>query len=507
MSPSGPTRRSADGPWNGDNPPILANFSGEPKYDLQMIVSLTKVRPMILWGWEQQLGVPPAPRPEDEGSLGTRRYSERDLIALLWLREQIIKGRAPSDAAAMLHAAQERGAAPPSSSFSRGGATPQGAPPERQPLATRPLTRPLWGEAWSERPENLSRPLGRNSMPVTREGGVQSGAILPEFGPNSSFPPQTGVFTPTQQANDLPSAADHAPASGSPWGGGEASPLGQANPRPLVTASTPASGGFSLPDLSRAAGTGSVSGGVGPGPFPEAGAEYRGLLAQLIRALIGFNTLAADRVVESALATRTIETVCMGLLQPALARLGEMRARHEVNSPEERFAQHYVRGVLFSIFRAAQERPDGPLVLVGCGPREQSEVGALMLAVFWRLAGKRVVYLGPDVEGSGLVEKVRKERAREQLPRLISLSVTTSQRIRTLGRLAKEFARLEAPRPIFAYWGPVFEKNPELTKRVTGVYLGADPWQATWHLTQLLGQRQRVPTGQLTRYPQHSLGG
>src|SRR5215813_5805151 len=107
MTSSGPTRRSTNDPWNGDEPPILAAYSSEPKYDLQMIVSLTKVRPMILWGWEQQLGVPSAPRLEDEGGLGTRRYSERDLIALLWLREQIVKGRAPSDAAAMLHAAQK----------------------------------------------------------------------------------------------------------------------------------------------------------------------------------------------------------------------------------------------------------------------------------------------------------------------------------------------------------------------------------------------------------------
>src|SRR5215813_277572 len=147
MTSSGPTRRSTNDPWNGDEPPILAAYSGEPKYDLQMIVSLTKVRPMILWGWEQQLGVPPAPHSEDEGSLGTRRYSERDLIALLWLREQIIKGRAPSDAAAMLHAAQERDVVTSSSPFPAPGTT-QAAPPKRRSPATRPLTRPLWGEAW-----------------------------------------------------------------------------------------------------------------------------------------------------------------------------------------------------------------------------------------------------------------------------------------------------------------------------------------------------------------------
>jgi len=500
MSSSGPVRRSTNDSWNGDAPPMLAAYSGEPKYDLQMIVSLTKVRPMILWGWEQQLGVPSAPRSEDEGGLGTRRYSERDLIALLWLREQIVKGRAPSDAAAMLHAAQEASIATSPTPFPPPRAAPPTSPfPERRPLETRPLTRPLWGEAWSERPENLSRPLSQTGVPLPQEGGPQSGAILPEFGPRSSFPPQTGVFVPTP-ADDLSSSPRSAPTSGVGWG--EASLLGPANPQSPANPPVPGRGGRSLPDLTRVAGARPVSGGVGPGPFPEAGAELRGLLAQLIRALIGFNTLSADRLLESALATRTIETVCMGLLHPALARLGEMGARHEVSSPEERFAQHYVRGFLFSVFRAVRERPDAPMVLVGCGPRELSEVGALMLAVFGRLAGMRVVYLGPDVAGAGLVEKVR-----EQHPRLVSLSIMASQRVRTLGRLAKEFARLEAPRPIFAYWGSVFDKNPELTKKVTGVYLGADPWQATWHLTQLLGQGQRATPGPLPHATRPSLGG
>jgi len=86
--PQGPMSRSTGGPtgWNSDTPPDFDQYSDEPKYDFQTIVSQVNVRPMILWGWEQQLGVPSGPRAWDEAGMAGRRYSERDLVALLWLR-------------------------------------------------------------------------------------------------------------------------------------------------------------------------------------------------------------------------------------------------------------------------------------------------------------------------------------------------------------------------------------------------------------------------------------
>src|SRR2546430_10079432 len=88
-------------------PPNLAAYSPEPKYDLATIVQLVGVRPMILWGWEQQLGIPaPARIPSEEPNGATRRYSERDLVASIWLRDQILHGTAPNEAAAKLLGAQ-----------------------------------------------------------------------------------------------------------------------------------------------------------------------------------------------------------------------------------------------------------------------------------------------------------------------------------------------------------------------------------------------------------------
>ncbi|HZC76838.1 MAG TPA: hypothetical protein VE258_03775, partial [Ktedonobacterales bacterium] len=93
-----------------------------------------------------------------------------------------------------------------------------------------------------------------------------------------------------------------------------------------------------------------------------------------------------------------------------------------------------------------------------------------------------VVFLGQDVDASGLVHEVRLKR-----PALVALAVTTSQRIRSLNRLGKEIMRLPSPRPVFAFSGPIFARNPDLQRKINGVYLGDDPSTATWHVTNLLG--------------------
>src|SRR5690348_841818 len=92
MNHSGPLGIGSGGLGKTDRPPNLAQFSNDPIYDLVTIVQLVGVRPRILWSWEQQLGIPAPARLTDEASGNVRRYSERDLIASLWLREQILNG-------------------------------------------------------------------------------------------------------------------------------------------------------------------------------------------------------------------------------------------------------------------------------------------------------------------------------------------------------------------------------------------------------------------------------
>ncbi len=402
--------------------PNLGSYSAAPKYDLPTMVQLVGVRSIVLVGWEQQFGIPAAHRPDGNQP---RRYSERDLIAVLWLRDQILNGASPSEAATRLLEMQDPDTFPHRPGITR----PLGA------RDTRPLT-PADIEFVAERmraPTNGagSRALGSSTawpVPHTTAGHVNAGPLT-----NSRR--MTGAAGPTR------------------------------------------TGGWEPVEVNRGHLTRPVSGTLG-----AARRDPRALVPELVRAFVSLDTTAAHHVTQEALGGRNIETVTVNLLQPALQRIGEMWARHEATTPEERFAENYVRAMLFSFFHGTYEQPNGALVMVCCGPRERNEIDALTLAVAWRRAGVRVIYLGQDVEPSSLVEEVRRRH-----PALVAVSITASQRVRTLARLAKAVDQLGAAAPHFGFYGPTFVRNPELRKRVGGVYLGDDTSTATFHLKRLLG--------------------
>ena len=438
----------------GANPPNLADYANTPRYDLATIVQLVGVRPMILWGWEQQLGIPAPTRISDEIG-AVRRYSERDLVASIWLRDQILNGVSPVEAAARLRAAQ-------------------------RPASNR--------DGWEEVTDDDSLLRGR----------VNTGPL-----PDSTFMAPR-VAKPTRPLSDLelpstdPGAADSAqgPGAGASqvWVSPLSGPLGQRiisgqlgtpiTSRPLGGAVT------AMPSntVPAAFSSSPAHPSIGAVPAPARGRDLRALLPQLIRAFVNLDTQTANHIISDAMVSRTIETVGINLLQPALNRISDLSAHHDLSAPEEHFAMNYVRGLLFAHLRETPENASGPLVIVSCGPRELDDIPPLMLAVYWRRVGLRVIYLGQDMDGDSLVELARLRR-----PALMYLSASTAQRIRSLVRIGRRLAQLDKPRPNFAFGGPIFTRNPELQRKVSnvGVYLGDDAATMTWHVTKLLGVGHR----------------
>ncbi|HEX6121905.1 MAG TPA: cobalamin B12-binding domain-containing protein [Ktedonobacterales bacterium] len=418
--------RGSDGatrnPWStGDlrHPPRLLDFETAPRYDLATVVHVLGVRQTTLLAWEQQLGIPALARHADAADV-LRRYSERDLVALVWIRDRVLEGLPASEAIALLVRAQQ-GMPPGHPEAAQAvGVAPSDAqnPPLYRPrINTQPLRNSAFGGAPPDR--RPAPPAGGPAMELPREGA-------------ESF-------------ISLPSG-------------------------PLTLAD--------LPDTVRIRRV--------PGP---AGADLRRLAHPLLRAFGDLDTAAAHAIVSEALAATSLEAVCVGLLQPALNRIGELWAHRQITMPEERFALNYIRAFLFSHFHATAERPSAPMVFVGCGPREYNDLGALMLATFCRHAGLRTIYLGQDVDAQHLVQESRTRRLA-----LIALTITTAQRVRALSRLARELQQGPAPQPIFAFGGPIFARNPELQRRVSGIYLGDDITTATWHLRRLLGLNRQTET-------------
>ena len=437
--------RQPHGRKNFAPPPRLELYSDMPLYDISMVMQLLNVRQLTLWTWEQQLGIPFGGRP-DRGAGTARRYSERDVMALKWLCEQIVVGEQPYDAAERLIAAQPQHILGPQL-------------PNHPRDGRGPLTGPLTG--------NLREPgpgVRRNPATTRRLTELHDDLAALEVA-NAQYNTQLGVAAqPTQSA---PQRA-----------GGETRDLSHFATPPAMPYSGPLPPGAETGLLGV-----SVPGATSPAVTSSAAnRDLRSLGPQLLRAFGAFDTRAANDILRDAFTVYPVERICVGLLLPALQRMGDLWAKNALDAPEERFAVSYVRGFLYSVFHTTMELPNWPLVMVACGPRETYDVYALTQAVFWRRAKLRVIYLGPDVNPLALPSQI--ERAH---PALLALSVVAPQRVRALSKLMKDLQHLPAPRPVYAFSGPVFLRNQELQHKVSGVYLGDEIPPMTGYIKRLVG--------------------
>lgn len=422
MSTSAYGRGRSDASGGGE-PPRLDTLPDEPLYDISTVVQELSVRGPVLRAWEQQLGLSPQTR---DGSASTlvRRYSERELVALKWVRDQVLAGVSLREAAMRLLAAQRLSSRTSSVSY-----------PGNRSLGNSGAS---LGQVVAPRQASPTRPLQLNQDP---------------WSASVRMPATTRRLAETDAAG---SSWHSAPGIDSSVSGGWRSPGAPLAGRPLADR-------------------------ISPQGAQRAEQDVSALAQPLLRAFAHFDTALANQVMDEALSQHSVETVCLRLLQPALARVGELWARHEMTIPEEHFAANFARGYLFSVFHTTREPAGGPLVYVACGPRETHEVGALTLALFWRRAGIRVAYLGQDIDGASLVQSILARR-----PALVALSITTPQRVRSLARLVRDIDQLPPPKPFITYGGTAFVRNPELQRKVQGVYLGDDAGTATWHVRRLL---------------------
>jgi methanogenic corrinoid protein MtbC1 len=187
---------------------------------------------------------------------------------------------------------------------------------------------------------------------------------------------------------------------------------------------------------------------------------------QLYQALIKHDENRAGDILREIHADFDLLTSTTEVFIPALRDIGEAWYRGEIRVTTEHFASAYLRGKLLSLLQAYPSRRSVPLILIGCAPMEQHELGTLMLAVLLRAEGFRVEYLGPDIPVEDLGEYAFYEQ-----PALVILSATTDASAREMKRM-QEYLNKGKPAPIFCYGGRAFDLQPELQKEIPGKYLG-----------------------------------
>jgi methanogenic corrinoid protein MtbC1 len=189
------------------------------------------------------------------------------------------------------------------------------------------------------------------------------------------------------------------------------------------------------------------------------------LQKRLVGALIAYDQQAAEQVWSETCALYTPEQICNELLTPVQIAIGEGWHRGEVSVAAEHFSSRFVQSKLLTLLNASPDHPGGIMAVVACAQGELHEIGAIMLSLFLRWGGFRVIYLGQNVPNSTIEEMVRQLN-----PQVLALSATTVEASHGLIAASQMIAQMSPPRPFFMYGGLAFYDRDDLRARVQSGY-------------------------------------
>jgi len=194
---------------------------------------------------------------------------------------------------------------------------------------------------------------------------------------------------------------------------------------------------------------------------------------RLIEAFLHFDEREAERILNELFAIYTIEDVLSEVIHPAMVTIGELWHNGEIGIPTEHFASAYVERKIMALINAQPTNHDAPLIVSGCAPHEQHELGILLVSLFLRRTGLRVLYLGqnvPLVDLQATLETLR--------PAMLALSASTEESALALVQIGEMVMEMPLPRPLFAFGGRAFQQSPHLVDQIPyGIHLGGEDAQ------------------------------
>ena len=200
----------------------------------------------------------------------------------------------------------------------------------------------------------------------------------------------------------------------------------------------------------------------------------------LLAALLEFDTEGALAQLAEAHALYPLEHVLARIIQPVMVTIGAHWKAGEATVAQEHFATELIRDSLALMGRAYRPSHGAETVLVGAGPSEWHDIGALTVSLLLRRGGHHVVYLGQNLAVEGLEQAITRTGAR-----MLLLSATRAETAAALAEVPATLKDMAAP-PLFVFGGRAFAEQPDLAARIDGIYLPGDAATAAGCLDQLI---------------------
>jgi MerR family transcriptional regulator, light-induced transcriptional regulator len=201
----------------------------------------------------------------------------------------------------------------------------------------------------------------------------------------------------------------------------------------------------------------------------------------LLAAVLAFEELQADRVLEEAFVIYGVESVIEHIVAPALALVGNLWHEGKATIAAEHFASNYLRRKLDAIINAAPRPENRRPIVLACAPEDWHELGLLLIHLLLRRRGLNSLYLGQNLPVLQFVQ----EMVRLQ-PAMVIIAATTEATVPGLIALAHAVQSMDAPKPLFGYGGRIFNERPGLRANVPGIFLGESARTAVEYVAALV---------------------
>ena len=221
-------------------------------------------------------------------------------------------------------------------------------------------------------------------------------------------------------------------------------------------------------------------------PMPVIRASIELLRQNWLESCLAFDTLQAEATLNQAFALYPVEKVCDGLLRQGLSSIGEKWYLGEASPQQEHFASALAIRRLETLITATPQPTRTQTVLVGCPLGETHTFPALLLSLYLRRMGLKIVYLGADIPIEHMDVAVAAIHP--------DLVVLVAQQLVTAASLASMALALRERGIPLAYGGLIFNSLPELRKRIAATFLGERLEEAVNKIEQLILAPPFFPT-------------
>ncbi len=198
-----------------------------------------------------------------------------------------------------------------------------------------------------------------------------------------------------------------------------------------------------------------------------------------VQALLSFDVIKADAILNQAFSVYPVETVCIEVIERVMVAIGDGWHAGTISISQEHAATAFMLLKLSNLIHQARTRSNRGLIIVATVPGEQHELGVMMVALFLMRRGWRVVYLGSNLPASELLHTVQRLN-----PKLVALSATIAEHYPKAKHLLEELTKLAKP-PIIGYGGAALS-GAEQQQGLPGIFLGYNADQACDKIEDLL---------------------